>query len=955
MPTSSFGVRARLLLAFFGVSAFAVLAAGAAMYSFLEVDKVLQRITGQRVPAALSSLELSRQAERIVAAAPALLTANTEERHQEVSASMTNEARRLGDSLLDLKFQGADASGEDLQAIEPLVARLQANLNALDDLVARKLTARAHREESLKQLSKVLVHLQRPLSPRVRLQDAKVARLRDMLDDPDVDREAKGAAATELAGVVVSMLPLEKILLEINVVSDKLARVAGETQRSNLQVVVFPLRRALDNLEQLAGELAGEIDAKEHESVLNNLTRLRDVAVGPAGILETRKHELDIIGSGERLLDANVALSGQLTTAVDRLVGESSEDINDANREARAVQSLSTNVLLAVVALSLISSALIVFLYVDGSIIRRITRLRGSMLAIARGDLDTRLPATGNDEIGQMAGALTVFRDTAREVKETNLRELKQREAALAQANRDKDVVLGEFQAVLDAIEYGILFADADLRVRICNRAFREMWHMPQSAFEGRPTIRELLDYHRGRGTHPASADEWERYAEQRIAAIRKGGIPRTEMRIADGRVFLYEGYALAGGVRMLTYFDITPLKKVEEALRESEERYALAVEGAHEGLWDWQAEPDEVYISPRFAELTGLPTGTLKTTQEQWRSIIHPDDFHLHRDSMVPHLRGETDFFNAEYRIRGADGQYHWVHNRGVGIRDQDGRVYRMAGSITNIDARKQAEIELRLAKEHAEQAGLVKSQFLANMSHELRTPLNAVIGITDMVLEDASEAGQNEIVEPLERISRAGKHLLHLINEILDLSKIEAGRLELVLEHTDIGAMLHEAAATSQPLADQNGNRLVVECPADIGSMRVDAMRLRQIMLNLLSNACKFTQNGNVTLAVRREQADHKEWIVFRVTDTGIGMPREYLSQLFTEFTQADSSTTRRYGGTGLGLAITQRLCKKMGGDISVESELDAGTTFTVRLPEEVEEVDTGSVPAAAAGLNL
>jgi CheY-like chemotaxis protein/two-component sensor histidine kinase len=215
--------------------------------------------------------------------------------------------------------------------------------------------------------------------------------------------------------------------------------------------------------------------------------------------------------------------------------------------------------------------------------------------------------------------------------------------------------------------------------------------------------------------------------------------------------------------------------------------------------------------------------------------------------------------------------------------------------------------------------------------MSHELRTPLNAIIGITEMLREDAEDEGQDELIEPLGRIHRAGNHLLHLINEILDLSKIEAGKLELHLEEVGLAALSQDVAATAQPLAAKNGNRLIVDCPGDIGSIRSDVTRLRQIVLNLLSNACKFTEGGEVRLGIGRES----DRITITVADTGIGMTAEQLGRLFQEFNQADSSTTRRYGGTGLGLAISRRLARLMGGDITVESTPGEGSTFTVWLP--------------------
>jgi signal transduction histidine kinase/CheY-like chemotaxis protein len=254
----------------------------------------------------------------------------------------------------------------------------------------------------------------------------------------------------------------------------------------------------------------------------------------------------------------------------------------------------------------------------------------------------------------------------------------------------------------------------------------------------------------------------------------------------------------------------------------------------------------------------------------------------------------------------------------------------------------------QLEIASRH-------KSQFLANMSHELRTPLNAIIGVTEMLLEDARALDQADQVEPHERILRAGKHLLALINDILDLSKIEAGKMELHPESFAIAPLVEDVVATVRPLAEKNGNQVVVDCPADLGTMWADATRVRQALLNLASNAGKFTERGRVAVAVDRRHDRGRDWVTFAVSDTGIGMTAEQLARLFEEFTQADASTTRRYGGTGLGLAISRRFCRMMGGDITVESAPGEGSTFTMWLPADVPATRDGEaepVPAPGAG---
>jgi len=251
---------------------------------------------------------------------------------------------------------------------------------------------------------------------------------------------------------------------------------------------------------------------------------------------------------------------------------------------------------------------------------------------------------------------------------------------------------------------------------------------------------------------------------------------------------------------------------------------------------------------------------------------------------------------------------------------------VYRLAAAVGVIaPIRDQRQLEL---------ASQNKSQFLSSMSHELRTPLNAIIGLTEMMVTNAARFGTEKALEPLRRVNSAGTHLLSLINEILDLSKIEAGKLELNPEPVNLARLIDEVIGTAGQLADKNKNRLVVEASENLGALTADSMRLKQILFNLLSNACKFTKEGEVALRVRKV-ADGRDWVEVAVEDTGIGMTAEQQAKLFQDFTQADSLTARRYGGTGLGLAISRKLARMMGGDVTVASETGKGSVFTVRLP--------------------
>ena len=289
----------------------------------------------------------------------------------------------------------------------------------------------------------------------------------------------------------------------------------------------------------------------------------------------------------------------------------------------------------------------------------------------------------------------------------------------------------------------------------------------------------------------------------------------------------------------------------------------------------------------------------------------------------------------------RRGDGTWIRVNER----QTEDGGT---VGVYTDITELKRREEELEQARDTAQQATEAKSRFLAAMSHELRTPLNAIIGYSEMLQEEAQDQNAEGFVPDLQKINAAGKHLLELINGVLDLSKIEAGKMELYLESFDIPTMVRDIAAVIAPLAQKNSNQIEIRCDEAVGAMRADLTKVRQALFNLLSNACKFTDHGTISVSAEREAIDDGDWISFHVSDTGIGLTSEQLGRLFREFSQADALTTRQYGGTGLGLALSQRLCRMMGGDITVTSEPGRGSTFTMRLPANVAEE---AAPAAGS----
>jgi PAS domain S-box-containing protein len=360
--------------------------------------------------------------------------------------------------------------------------------------------------------------------------------------------------------------------------------------------------------------------------------------------------------------------------------------------------------------------------------------------------------------------------------------------------------------------------------------------------------------------------------------------------------------------------------------LRDSRERLALAIEGSNQALFDWDVVTGKVVLGEQWSRIIGGGDGTLVTNMKDFQSLVHPDDLAQTRQQGADLVRGQRSVYHVEHRVRTATGGWVWISSQAKVVeRDAAGSATRVAG--TNVDITERKEIER------------LKNSFIAAVSHELRTPLNAIIGISEMLIEDARDLkrGEEEI-EPLERVLRAGRHLLALINDILDLSKIEAGKMELYFDSFPIAPLVEDVVKTIQPLAQKNGNQLVVNCSADIGTMHSDQTRVQQALLNLVSNANKFTERGKITISARRAAEDGGAWITLAVTDTGIGMTPELMGRLFQEFVQADATTHIKYGGTGLGLVISRRLSQMMGGDITVESEVGRGSTFTIRLPVEV-----------------
>lgn len=393
----------------------------------------------------------------------------------------------------------------------------------------------------------------------------------------------------------------------------------------------------------------------------------------------------------------------------------------------------------------------------------------------------------------------------------------------------------------------------------------------------------------------------------------------------------------------VIAFQDISDRKKNELYMRLTQERLNLAMEGSNLSLWDWDIGYDRIYLSSRWSEMLGGMTEETMVTVEQMFSNIHPDDREVARKNLAPVLKGASSYYSAEYRVKRASGEWLWVATNGKVVeRDAQGRALRMTGTNADISERKHAEDVLMHAKRAAEQAAKAKSDFLANMSHEIRTPMNGIIGMTDLALDTVLDKEQQEY---LNIVKSSAHSLLHIVNDILDFSKIESGKMDIENIEFSLEQMMRDTMRSLAVRAHQKGLELLLHVATDVpDKLMGDPGRLRQIIVNLVGNAIKFTETGEIEVSVNVIQGMHDGNIRlrFNVRDTGIGIPKEKYKTIFESFSQADTSTTRKYGGTGLGLTISAQLVELMNGHIGVESEVGQGTVFHFELDLPVLSAD-------------
>lgn len=592
-------------------------------------------------------------------------------------------------------------------------------------------------------------------------------------------------------------------------------------------------------------------------------------------------------------------------------------------------------------------------------IVMPIQRLSKAAEALSRGEwdsmaVDPRLMASveREDEVGVLARS---FNTMAGQLEESFTTLEERVEAAIADKTKligslkksQQKLALHLYQTPLGAIEWNLNFEVAD-------------WNLSAERIFGYNRL-EAMGCHGVDLIVPESAKEYVR--ELSITLLtNQGGISSINENIRkDGQIILCEWYnttlvdadgSIIGVASLIQ--DVTEFHSAVEQLRASEERFRQLAENINEVFWIREPHQQHiVYVSPACEKIWNLSYQSLLSKPEAFWNAIHPEDLDRVKVAFEKQVRGDYD---EEYRVvrspTGAttDGSVCWVRDRAFPVRNETGEIYRIVGIAEDITQRKLAE-EFQKVAQTAQAASQAKSAFLANMSHELRTPLNAIIGYSEMLKEDAEDLGHEDFIPDLYKIQTAGKHLLSLISDILDISKIEAGRMELYLESFNPASLIDDVVSTVESLVEKNSNKFEIDCATDLGMMYADVTKTRQILLNLLSNAAKFTKSGTIKISVERvtnqgskiqKLEDSSDLVIFRVADTGIGIPAEQLQHLFQAFMQCDASTTREYGGTGLGLTISRHFCLMMGGDIQVESELGCGSIFTVCLPTQVELLD-------------
>lgn len=869
-PAWTPGVRARLLLAFFGISAFAVLAAASGIYAFREVGSRLE-IVDTRVPPTLNSLELSRSAERVIAAAPALLAATERSRRDELRTDLEAEVTRLNGKLLELK---SDAKpGVPLEQIESVVKALTFNLVALDDVVTRRLAANERINALRRRAFETNEDVQRLLAPWLEVTSSQIAAaLKEM---QSVVPGGRPDAAARLAALLRTQALAQLLQRQISSAVDALAEASTAEQTRRIPVLAFQVRRAMSELE--AG--AAGLDPRLRNLIVEQVNKLRGLIDGGDSVPDARLQELALIRDGESRLTENASLARQLTGAVDQLAGVAKQDIDAATRDAVSVQRVSTRILYILVASSLLTSVLIVWFYVGGNIVRRLSALSAGTLAIAGGRLDAPVTVEGTDEIAAMARAVEIFRRNAVELEQL-LEERRQAAARLeeliAERTRDLRDSLKQQTATAEMLAHSV-------------EELRALGEVSQA-------VNSTLDLETVLTTIVAKATQ--------LSGTEAGSIYVLEER---SRAFhLRATYGLDDAI--IAEIGRGQLRLGETTVgRAAEQRKPIQIADIQQ---DDESMVFDVIVRAGFRSLLVVPllsvdgaVGALVVRRKQ------PGEFASGTVELLQTFAAQSVLAIQNARLFAA----------------------------------------LQEKGRQLEEANTYKSRFLAAASHDLRQPLHALNLFVAELGTNADPTHQSRLVA---RIEAAVSSMNELFNALLDMAKLEAGLLEANISAFPVQHLLARLESTFADAAADKGLKLTI-VPSRAW-IRSDFILLERILLNLVSNAVRYTVHGRVLVGCRRRG----EHLRIDVCDTGPGIPETQRDKIFGEFYQVAGPEKNPRGGLGLGLSIVERLGRLLDQPIEMDSRLDKGSRFSISVPI----TRTGSnaeiniaAPAIPAGLAL
>jgi adenylate cyclase len=909
------GVRFRLMLGLALMTAVALAGGGFGILGLNQLYRGFQVFTAKQLPSLINAAALARQTESIVASAPGLVISRDQFSRATAADRIADQVRFLDELLANLKKGETDST--TVTTLEETKQSLLDNLRRIDNMVGNRIELDAQSEKIIRDI--------------LTIAGRKVALVNGLLTNPSGD-----PATVDLVAWSEEVQTALGLML-----------ATYGVQRST---EIGPYRKqATEAIDRAGGMLERfRLDGDKGEALRRLHDDIRDRAVGKDNVFAARNEVLGLQQSVGGMLARNKVISdefgGVVSSAFDAII----RDLEARTGDYRDLIETYRQWLIGTTVVAL-AFALGAFAYISLRVIRRIVALRDSMLAHANGT-SAPIDTTSRDEIGDMARALQFF-----------VTAIERREEALTVAKDQAEQRGTVLRAIFDNLPQGVALFDRDLKMVAWNEQFPALVGLSDEFLRGQRDFSDFIRFLAEKGYYgpvdieTAVGESVARFGERYVG----------ERTTSDGMSFEILRSPIPGGGCINMYTDVTESRRAQALVEQARTRLIDAIESISDGFALWDQDDRLVMFNTRSQEILNLPGHFV--VGDRFEELIRP--LSLERDHYDPAIGDRHAWFERRLALhRNAPTVHEQKLADGTWLRIGEHRTQE-GGTVTtwtDVTTIKQREAELadlvqrlEIARDEAMEASRTKSSFLANMSHELRTPLNAIIGLTELLCDNAARFGTEKALEPLRRVLRAGRHLLHLINDILDLSKIEAGKMDLALETLAVRPVVEEVLGTARPLAEQNRNALDLDCPDAIGSVYADGMRLRQILLNLLSNACKFTKEGTVRLSVARADEVGHHWVDFAVSDTGIGMTEEQLGRLFQEFVQADASTTRQYGGTGLGLAISRRLCRIMGGDVTVASEPGKGSTFTVRLPAQAEalipiaeEIAVATAPAASQG---